>query len=164
MEVDWLVWRQTCKKIEFPKHSYSTILPWSMFLAQFSTLTGISKHLPFAANFSHSLYITRLISFVCLPVHLIHLLHILFIYLFYTSLFIWFIHYTHPCSFFFNVYTCAKLLQSCLTLCNPVDCSPPGSSVCGDSPGKNTGVGRQAHLQGIFPTQGTNLLLLPLLH
>ena len=111
MEVDWLVWRQTCKKIEFPKHSYSTILPWSMFLAQFSTLTGISKHLPFAANFSHSLYITRLISFVCLPVHLIHLLHILFIYLFYTSLFIWFIHYTHPCSFFFNVYTCAKLLQ-----------------------------------------------------
>ena len=23
----------------------------------------------------------------------------------------------------------AKLLQSCLTLCNPVDCSPPGSSV-----------------------------------
>ena len=25
----------------------------------------------------------------------------------------------------------AKLLQSCLTLCNPVDCSPPGSSVHG---------------------------------
>ena len=23
----------------------------------------------------------------------------------------------------------AQLLQSCLTLCNPVDCSPPGSSV-----------------------------------
>ena len=27
--------------------------------------------------------------------------------------------------------TCAKLLQSCLTLCNPTDCSPPGSSVHG---------------------------------
>ena len=26
---------------------------------------------------------------------------------------------------------CAKLLQSCLTLCNPVDCSPSGSSVLG---------------------------------
>ena len=25
----------------------------------------------------------------------------------------------------------AKLLQSCLTLCDPVNCGPPGSSVCG---------------------------------
>ena len=31
--------------------------------------------------------------------------------------------------------------QSCVTLCNPVDCGLPGSSVHGDSPGKNTGVG-----------------------
>ena len=30
--------------------------------------------------------------------------------------------------------------QLCPTLCDPVDCSPPGSSVHGDSPGKNTGV------------------------
>ena len=44
--------------------------------------------------------------------------------------------------------------QSCPTLCNPMDCSPPGSSVQGDSPGKNTGVGCLALLQGIFPTQG----------
>ena len=29
--------------------------------------------------------------------------------------------------------------QSCLTICNPMDCSPPGSSVYGDSPGKNIG-------------------------
>ena len=33
---------------------------------------------------------------------------------------------------------------SCLTLCNPMDCSLPGSSVHGDSPGKNTGVGCHA--------------------
>ena len=46
--------------------------------------------------------------------------------------------------------------QSCLTLCNPMDCSPPGSSVHGDSPGKNTRVGCHALLQGIFPTQGLN--------
>ena len=27
--------------------------------------------------------------------------------------------------------TCTKLPQSCLTLCDPMDCSPPGSSVHG---------------------------------
>ena len=41
--------------------------------------------------------------------------------------------------------------QSYLTLCNPVNCSPPGSSVLEDSPGKNTGVDCHAFLQGIFP-------------
>ena len=46
--------------------------------------------------------------------------------------------------------------QSCLTLCDPTDCSPPGSSVHGDSPGKNTRVGCHALLQGLFPTQGLN--------
>ena len=50
--------------------------------------------------------------------------------------------------------------QSCSTLCNPMDCSPPGSSVHGDSPGKNTGVGSLSLLWGIFPTQGSNLSLL----
>ena len=30
--------------------------------------------------------------------------------------------------------------ETCLTLCNPLDFSPPGSSVHEDSPGKNTGV------------------------
>ena len=37
----------------------------------------------------------------------------------------------------------AKSLQSCQTLCNPRDCSPPGW----DSPGKNTGVGCHFLLQ-----------------
>ena len=57
-------------------------------------------------------------------------------------------------------------------LWDPVDCSPPGSSVHGilqarilewvgsvapgDSPGKPTGVGCYFLLQGIFPTQGLN--------
>ena len=31
-----------------------------------------------------------------------------------------------------------------------------GSSIHGDSPSKNTGVGCHDHLQGIFPTQGSN--------
>ena len=41
-----------------------------------------------------------------------------------------------------------------------MDCSPPGTSVHGDSPGKNTGVGCHALLQGIFPTQESNQGLL----
>ena len=58
----------------------------------------------------------------------------------------------------------AKLLHSCPTLCDPIDCSLPGSSVHSDSPGKNTGVGCHSLLQGIFPTQGSNPSLLCLLH
>ena len=46
--------------------------------------------------------------------------------------------------------------QSCPTLCDPMDCSPPGSSVHGESPGKNTGVGCHTLLQGILPAQGSN--------
>ena len=46
-------------------------------------------------------------------------------------------------------------VKSCLTLCDPMDCSLAGSSVHGDSPGKNTGVGCHALLE-IFPTQGSN--------
>ena len=44
-----------------------------------------------------------------------------------------------------------KSLQLCLTLCDPMNCSPPGSSVHGDSLGKNTGVGCPFLLQGVFP-------------
>ena len=42
----------------------------------------------------------------------------------------------------------------CLTLCNPIDCSPPGTSVHGDSPGKNTGVSCQVLLQGNLRNPG----------
>ena len=48
------------------------------------------------------------------------------------------------------------VIQSCLTLCDPLDCSPPGSSVYRDSPGKTTGVVCHALLQENFPTQGSN--------
>jgi len=41
----------------------------------------------------------------------------------------------------------AKSLQSCPTLCNPIDSSPPGSPRPWDSPGKNTGVGCHFLLQ-----------------
>ena len=51
----------------------------------------------------------------------------------------------------------SEVTQSCPTLCDTMDCSQPDSSVCGDSPGKNTGnTSCHAPLQGIFPTQGSN--------
>ena len=42
-----------------------------------------------------------------------------------------------------------KVTQSCLTLCDPMDCP-------WNSPDQNTGVGSLSLLQGIFPTQGLN--------
>ena len=55
------------------------------------------------------------------------------------------------------VHICAVLYTATVVaVCDPMDCSPPGSSVHGDSPGKNTGVCCYALLQGIFPIQGSN--------
>ena len=56
----------------------------------------------------------------------------------------------------FYVFSCS-VVSDCL---QPHDCSPPGSTVHGDSPGNNTGVGCHALLQGIFQTQGSNPSLL----
>ena len=54
----------------------------------------------------------------------------------------------------------AKSLQSYLALCEPMDCTPPGSSLCPwDFPGKNTRAGCHFLLQGIFLTQRLNLCL-----
>ena len=63
--------------------------------------------------------------------------------------------------FFFDLFIPVCLVaQSCPALCDPMDCSPPGSSVHGNSPGKDTGVGCHALLQAIFPTQRSNSGLL----
>ena len=67
--------------------------------------------------------------------------------------------------------------ESCPTLCDPMDCSPPmkqsrvrlfvtpwtvahQAPLSMDSPGKDTGVGCHALLQGIFLTQGSTPCLL----
>ena len=68
---------------------------------------------------------------------------------------------------YIHTYMCASMLRhfSCVQLfATPwtVACQAPLST--GDSPGKNTGVGCHALLQGSFPTQGSNLHLLCLLH
>ena len=50
------------------------------------------------------------------------------------------------------VCVCVRLVtQSCPILCDPMDSSWPVSSVHGDFPDKNAGVGCHALLQGIFP-------------
>ena len=55
-----------------------------------------------------------------------------------------------------------KSLQLCPTLCDPLQAA---RLLCPwDSPGRNTGVRYHALLQGIFPTQRSNLHLLCLLH
>ena len=59
---------------------------------------------------------------------------------------------------FYKLFSLLLCVQSlgCVWLCNPLDCSPQGSSVHEDSTGKNTGMGWHPLLQGIFPTQGSN--------
>ena len=76
-----------------------------------------------------------------------HTSYILFIYIYI------YIH-TSICVYCYAVL--CLVTQSCPTHWDLIDCSPPGSSVRGDSPGKNTGVGCHALLRGIFPTQGSN--------
>ena len=49
-------------------------------------------------------------------------------------------------TFWLAAAAAAKSLQSCPTLCDPIDGSPPGSRPW-DSPGKNTGVGCHFLLQ-----------------
>ena len=61
-----------------------------------------------------------------------------------------------PCLTHVGLMLCL-VAQACLTLCDPMDYSLPGSSVHGDPPGKNTGVGCHLLLQEIFLTLGLNL-------
>ena len=76
----------------------------------------------------------------------------IYIYLPDTYIYVYTYIYIHVC-------VCS---QSCLTLCDPIDCSPLGSSVHEIFQAWNTGAGCHFCLQGIFPTQGLNLCLLHL--
>ena len=61
-----------------------------------------------------------------------------------------------------TMYMLGKLLQSCPTLWDSMNCNQAPLSM--EFPGKNTGVGCHTLLQGIFLTQGSNPHLLCLLH
>ena len=63
-----------------------------------------------------------------------------------------------------TTYCCCLATQLCPTLCDPMDCSPPGSSVCGIFQARNTVEGRHFLLQGIFLTLEWSPCLLRLLH
>ena len=93
----------------------------------YGNLNGGKSSKPWKSNLCHILYLQHLESFTL-------------------QIFTSWINYSVLC----------LVAQSCLTLCNPMDCSPPGSPVHGDSPGKNIGVGGHALLQGIFLAQGSN--------
>ena len=54
---------------------------------------------------------------------------------------LWYIQYR-------GIHMMCLVAQLCPVLCDPMDCNPPDSSVHGDSPGKNTGVGCHTLLQG----------------
>ena len=63
-----------------------------------------------------------------------------------------------------GVCVLAKSLQLCPTLCDPMDCSSPGSSVHGILRARILEWGCHALLQGIFPTQELNPGLLHCKH
>ena len=58
----------------------------------------------------------------------------------------------------------AKSLQLCLTLCDPLDCNPPGSSVHGISQARMLAWVAISFSREIFMTQESNPCLLCLLH
>ena len=63
------------------------------------------------------------------------------------------------CMYIYTYLCLYTVLQSCVTLWDPMDYIPPGSSVREDSPNENTEAGCHALLQGIFPNQGLNPVL-----
>ena len=82
----------------------------------------------------------------------------------YLYCFSFYVSFLHINVYLFCMCVHAKSLQLCPTLCDPMDCGSTGSSVLGDSPGNNSGMGCHALLQWIFSTQGLNLSLFCLLH
>ena len=62
--------------------------------------------------------------------------------------------WNHDCALSLTIPCVCLVTQLCPTLCDPMDCSPPGSSVHGDSPGKNTGGGWLCSPPGDLPNPG----------
>ena len=79
-----------------------------------------------------------------------------------TTLWISFLFY--PLLLHAKLYVCAKSLQFCPALYDPLDCSSWGFSVLGTLQARILVWGCHTLLQGIFPTQGLNTLFICLLH
>ena len=67
-----------------------------------------------------------------------------------------------PTDFLFSILHSCSIAQSCPTICDPMDCSPPSSSLLGISQARI--LEAVAISRGIFLTQGSNLCLWRLLH
>ena len=59
-----------------------------------------------------------------------------------------------------SLCVCVLVAQSCPTLCDPINCSLPGSSLHGILQARILEEGCHFLFQGIFPTQGSNPLFL----
>ena len=104
--------------------------------------------LPFTPNFYSSTFNTADTFFPFLLKYISVLLFRNFLIIFLTL------------SHFRNIFILCAYVLSCSVMSNSLEthgCNLPGSSIYGDSPGKNTRMGCHALLQGIFPTQGLNL-------
>ena len=55
-----------------------------------------------------------------------------------------------------KTYRRSEVAQLCMILCDPITCSPPGTSIQGIFPGNSCAAGCHFLLQGISPTQGSN--------
>ena len=97
----------------------------------------------------NSLCLSEYIAFS--PLALLHVVPFSSVFTVYLLLFLW-IYYCHPNP----AAAAAKSLQSCLTLCDPIDGSPPGSPVLRILQARASGVGCHFLLQWIFPTQRLN--------
>ena len=65
-----------------------------------------------------------------------------------TLIYIFVYQWLFPFIIFMFLIVLCLVTHTSLTLCDPMDCSPPGSSVHGDSPGKNT------RLELLYPHPG----------
>ena len=118
------------------KH-FKALCTWNHTVYSFVRLTSFMQQYTYTFD----------ISFLCFD-------SLIFFY-YWTDFSVWLYHWLFDSCKISCSHVCL-MAQLCLTLCKPMDYSPPGSSVHGVSPGKNIGVGCHVLLLGIFPTQGSN--------
>ena len=132
----WLYNAVLYKRFEHLQISVSTGESWNQSSTNIERTTVIKVH-DTTSHVGECVYVCVYIYMVCVFIYTSNVYMCLCVHT-----------YTHRCVFVSSV------AQSCLTLYDPMHCSLPGSSVHGDSPDKNTGVGCHSLLQGIFLTQG----------
>ena len=121
--------------------SYRRIALWS--ISSLAVLVFRKIHLSYPLKVINEIFFFKY-HYKCVDFTVFYMFHCTTVIILFSSSFIEISQTSCSCS----------AAQSCPILCNPMDCSPPGSSVQEDSPGRNTGVGCHFLLQGIFPTQG----------